>query len=344
MKSKTTVQDIADSLNLSRATVSKVLNNVPGVSDNTKQAVLVKVQELNYKNADRILTNTSKSVRNHARNFAFLMHSRPDDLHVGSTIMTQLEQEIRKEGYSLTIHTITDEDISRTELPPNLYIDQTEAIVCLELFNDRYSRLLCSLNLPVLFVYACFSFNSLGLKCDLLMMENRSSVYQMLTTLCNRHCIKTMGFFGDNRHCLSFLERYEGFQLAALDCQVVTEPYSIIDSDLLYSNLEWIEERIIKMKQLPQLFFCANAVLARNLILALEKLGYQIPKDILICGFDGIPTQIPIINSLTTVRTPSTELGSAAAQLLKQRIQNPNTTYASTYLRTDILYRASAAL
>ena len=341
MRHKTTVQDIADSLNLSRATVSKVLNNASGVSDNTKQAVLVKIQELNYKNTDRILTNISKPAKNRAHNFAFLMRSRPDDLHVGSTIMTQLEQEIRKEGYSLTIHTITDEDINRTELPPNLYIDQTEAIVCLELFNDRYSRLLCSLNLPVLFVDACFNFNSLGLKCDLLMMENRSSVYLMLTTLCNRHYIKTMGYFGDNKHCLSFLERYEGFQLAALDCQIETEPYSIIDSDFHYSDLEWIEDHIKKMKQLPQLFFCANDVLALNLILVLERLGYQIPKDILICGFDGIPTQDPIINSLTTVRTPSTDLGSAAAQLLKQRIQNPNATYTSTYLHTDILYRGS---
>ena len=341
MKHKTTVQDIADSLNLSRATVSKVLNNASGVSDSTKQAVLVKIQELNYKNADRILINSPKSSKKHAHNFAFLMHSRPDDLHVGSTIMTQLEQEIRKEGYSLTIHTITDEDIKRTELPPNLYIDQTEAIVCLELFNDKYSQLLCSLNIPVLFVDACSIFYKLGLKCDLLMMENRSSVYQMLATICNRHSLKTMGYFGDNKHCLSFLERYEGFQLAALECEIMTDPYDIIDSDFLYSNPEWIEERIKKMEQLPQLFFCANDVLARNLILVLEKLGYQIPGDILICGFDGIPTQNPIINSLTTVRTPSTDLGIAAAQLLIQRIKNPNATYTSTYLRTDILYRGS---
>ena len=341
MKHKTTVQDIADSLNLSRVTVSKVLNNAPGVSEDTKQAVLAKAQELNYKNTDRILNNISKSTKNHAHNFAFLMHSRPDDFHIGSTIMTQLEQKIRKEGYSLTIHTITDEDFIRQELPPNLYLDQTEAIICLELFHADYSRLLCSLNLPILFVDACSHFYDLGLKCDLLMMENRSSVYQMLTTLCNRHCIKTMGYFGDNRHCLSFRERYEGFQLAALKCQIMTEPYDIIDSDHLYSNPEWIKERIKKMDQIPQLFFCANDALARNLIFVLEKMGYQVPKDVLVCGFDGIPTQDPIISDLTTVCTPSTELGIAAAQLLNQRIHNPKTAFTSTYLHTNVLYRGS---
>ena len=339
MGHKTTIQDVANSLNLSRATVSKVLNNAPGVSDDTRQAVLARIQEMNYKNTEQILIKTSKPARNPARNFAFLMHSRPDNLHIGSTIMTQLEQEIRKDGYSLTIHTITDEDYTHMELPPNLYLDRTEAIICLELFHEKYSQLLCSLNLPVLFVDACSNFYNLGLKCDLLMMENRFSVYQMLTTLCNQHSLKTMGYFGDITHCLSFHERFEGFQLAALNCQVITKPYHIIDSDYLYCSPDWIEDRIKKMEQLPQLFFCANDVLASNLILVLDKLGYQIPKDILVCGFDGIPTNNPIIYNLITVRTPSTELGTIAAQLLKQRIQNPKTISTSTYLRTEILYR-----
>lgn len=342
MKHKVTIQDIADSLNLSRATVSKVLNNAPGVSQDTRQAVLVKIQELNYKNTERILTNTSKPARNQVRNFAFLMHSKPDDLHIGSAIMTRLEQEIRQEGYSLTIHTITDEDYNHLELPPNLYIDQTGAIVCLELFHEKYSQLLCSLDLPVLFVDACSNFHDLGLKCDLLMMENRSSVYRMLTTLCNQHSIKTMGYFGDSSHCLSFRERYESFQLAALDCKAITEAYHIIDSDYLYAYPEWIEERIKRMEQLPQLFFCANDALARNLIFVLEKLGYRVPGDILICGFDGIPTMDPVTDNLTTVRTPSMDLGTVAAQLLKQRIQNPKTISTSTYLHTEILFRNTA--
>lgn len=342
MKNKTTVQDVADSLNLSRATVSKVLNNAPGVSDDTRQAVLSKIQELNYKSAERIIAGSAKQTAGKARNFAFLMHRTPGDLHVGSTIMTMLEQEIRTAGYSLTIHTITGEDYDHLVLPPNLYIDQTAAIVCLELFHSKYSRLLCSLNVPVLFVDACSDFCDLNLKCDLLMMENRSSVYRMLSTLCGRHQIRTMGFFGDIHHCLSFRERYEGLQLAAADHRIVTEPYHIIDHDYLYWHSEWIEERLRKMDKLPDLFFCANDVLAQNLILELGKLGCQAPGDILVCGFDGIPTTDPIISGLTTVCTPSTALGVSAAQILMRKIQNPDTISTSTYLHTDVLFRSTA--
>ena len=342
MKNKTTIQDIADSLNLSRATVSKVVNHSPGVSDDTRQAVLAKLQELNYKNAERVITMHTKTISCKPLNFAFLMHTLPGDLHVGSTIMTRLEQEIRKEGYSLTIHTITDEDFANMELPPNLYIDQTVACVCLELFHSEYSRLLCSLGLPILFVDAPSDFHGLDLQCDLLMMENRSSVYRMLSALCKRHQLKTMGFFGDANHCLSFRERFEGLMLAAQEHQVETRGYHLMDNDRLFWDPEWIEESLKNMDRLPDLFFCANDVLAQNLILGLQKLGYRVPEDVLVCGFDGIPTKNPIISNLTTICTPSQTLGVVAAQILMQRIQNPSTTPISTYLHTDILFRSSA--
>lgn len=152
-----------------------------------------------------------------------------------------------------------------------------------------------------------------------------------------------MGYFGDSTHSLSFRERFEGFQLAVLNYQAMTTPYQIIDGNYLYCSSECIEERIKKMEQLPQLFFCANDVLANNLILVLDKLGYQVPKDILVCGFDGIPNKNPIIDKLTTIKAPRTELGTIAAQLLKQRIQNPKTISTSTYLHTEILYRSTTS-
>ena len=48
-KAKILVQDIADALNLSRTTVSKVLNNSGSVSPQTRERVLHKAAELNYK-------------------------------------------------------------------------------------------------------------------------------------------------------------------------------------------------------------------------------------------------------------------------------------------------------
>lgn len=342
MKNKVTVQDIADALSLSRITVSKALNNSPNVSAETRELVLQKAREMNYKYANFAMYTAKEQAPAQPKSFAFVMQMNPDAFHIGSQIMVQLEQEIRKKGYSLTIHTITKSDIDAMALPQNLAREQVEAIICLEMFHPEYSRLICSLGKPVLFIDACADFYSLNLQCDLLLMENRSSVSQMLISLCTRHQIGTMGFVGDCGHCLSFRERYEGLLLAANACKAVTEPYHIIADDSFYSQAGWIKKQLEDMKELPKLFFCANDVLAMILIENLLLLGYRIPDDVLVCGFDGLPSISPIINSLTTVRTPCKELGNYAAHLLFSRIQDPARIPSSTYLGTQICFRETA--
>lgn len=342
MKTKVTIQDIADALQLSRITVSKVLNNSPNVSAETRALVLQKAQEMNYKSAGPATGFPKNPPVSQVKSFAFVMHTTPDAFHIGSGIITQLEQEIRSKGYSLTLHTITDADISSLMLPPNLSRNQTEAIVCLEIFHPEYSRLLCSLGIPVLFIDACTEFYSLNLRCSLLLMENRASSYQMLTTLCQKHNITSMGFVGDCNHCISFRERYEAALLVSAEYGLNTQPYHIIADDSLYGQDGWIIEQLRQKDSLPELFFCANDVLAQALIMGLSELGLQVPRDILVCGFDGIPTMNPLLNSLTTIRIPCKELGECAAQLLFQRISNPDSISSTTYLNTEICFRDSA--
>lgn len=340
MKLKVTVQDIADALQLSRITVSKVLNNSPNVSDETRALVLKKAQEMNYKHIAANKPNRKANLQ--AKSFAFVMHMTPDAFHIGSGIITQLEQEIRIQGYSLTLHSITDDDIASLTLPPNLNRNQTAAIVCLELFHPEYSRLLCSLGIPVLFIDACTDFYSLNLGCILLMMENRNSTCHMLSALCREHSITSMGFVGDFRHCISFRERYESFLLTALEYGAETSPYNLIADDRFYSQDGWMTEQLKKMNRMPQLFFCANDVLAHILIQALAELGLQAPRDIMVCGFDGIPSMNTLMNSLTTIHIPCRELGTCAAQLLFHKIQYPDTLSTSIYLNTEVYFRDSA--
>lgn len=342
MKTKVTIQDIADALQLSRITVSKVLNNSPNVSDETRALVLEKAREMNYKSVSQSPYSAPILSISNAKNFAFVMHAAPDAFHIGSGIIAQLEQDIRSKGYSLTLHTITDADISSLTLPPNLNKKQTAAIVCLEIFHAEYSRLICSLGIPVLFIDACAEFYSLKLHCSLLMMENRAGTYQMLSSLCQRHHLTSMGFVGDNRHCLSFRERYEAFLLVAAEHGIDTQPYQIIANDSFYSQAGWMAEQLRQKDKLPELYFCANDVLAQVLIQGLAELNLQVPRDVLVCGFDGLPSMNPLTSSLTTICIPCKELGEYAAQLLFQKLIYPDTISSVTYLDTEICFRDSA--
>lgn len=342
MSSKVTVQDIADALGLSRATVSKVLNHSPAVSEATRALVMEKAEELGYHIWNRPVAAEEKPAEFEINHFALVMHAVPGGNHMGTVVIPSMDQELRQEGFSLITCAISDEEYQNMQLPPILSHPQTKAIVCIELFNPDYSRLLCSLGKPVLFIDACSNFHQLGLCADLLLMENHHSTIQMLTSVIRRHKVKTMGFVGDADHCLSFRERYEAFRQTAFLEGVRTDDFCIQDDDALFGNPHWLKERLETMDHLPELFFCANDFLATALINALEMMGKRVPEDVMVCGFDGMPSISWPLNQLTTVVTPTNHLGTFAARILLQKLSQASPCESATYLRTNLLFRETA--
>lgn len=342
MSTKVTVQDIADALGLSRTTVSKVLNQSPAVSDATRTMVLNKAREMNYRPWNQPEAAAEAPASGEVSCFALVMHAIPGGYHMGTIIIPSLDQKLRQSGYSLMTCAISDSEYETMHLPPILETPQVKAIVTLEMFHPEYSRLLCSLGKPVLFIDACTDFFRLGLHGDLLLMENRYSVGQLLTTLIGRHGIGTMGFVGDANHCISFRERYEAFLLTAVQQAVETDPYCILSDDSCYSDIRWLQGRLEAMKQLPELFFCANDYLAQLLIHALENMGKRVPEDVMVCGFDGLPSISKPLNQMTTIVTPSDQLGAYAASILLRKLSHRENTCCTTYLKTTLLFRETA--
>ena len=343
MRTKITVQDIADALNLSRTTVSKVLNHSPAVSEATRAMVLNKARELGYHTWNQTAASPAESVPDtDISHFALVMHAIPGGNHIGTIVIPSIDQRLRQMGYSLVTCTISDREYQEMRLPPILSHSQTKAIVCLEMFHPEYSRLLCTLGKPVLFIDACTDFFRLGLNADLLLMENRHSTQNMLTSVIKKHNVTTMGFFGDENHCVSFRERYEAFLLTAAQQQTKIRDYCIIDDDALYGDVNWVQSKLEAMEELPQLFFCANDFLAHALIQALETMGKQVPRDVLVCGFDGVGSISWPLNQLTTVVTPTSQLGTCAANILLMKLTLQDTVPNTTYLKTAVLFRESA--
>lgn len=340
MPTKVTIQDIADSLGLSRTTVSKVLNHSPAVSDATRALVLEKARELNY----RTLPQTPPAPAPAAPEqnyFALVMHAIPGGNHMGTAVISGLDQRLRQEGYSLITCAVTTEEYQQMTLPPILTTPQIKAIVCMELFHPEYSRLLSALGKPILFIDACIDFREMELNANLLLMDSWNSTRQMLNTLIQNHHITSMGFVGDINHCISFRERYDAFLLSANENGVDTS-HSILDSDSHYSELGWLNSRLSGMDQLPQLFFCANDFLAGKVMYVLESMGKRVPEDVMVCGFDGQSSIDSVLNRLTTIVTPAGQIGSYAATILLHKLAFESEVNVSSYLHTHMIFRESA--
>lgn len=342
-KDRTTIQDIADALGLSRTTVSKALNGAPHMPEKTVNNVLQMAKKLNYKQFSYLnKEEANKEVFSKGGTFALFANYIPEQFHIATSIMASLEQEMRKYGYSLTVYMLNPDDIHSLRLPPNFRLDETDAVLCIELFNQKYSEMVCSLGKPVVFFDSYYAPETDPLNANIILMESRHSTFRMINSIVSKYSLKNVGFIGDIYHCVSFHERYEGFLDALKSNNIDYDPsYCVIDNDLRFHETNFLAESLEKMPRLPDLFFCANDLLAGKIITVLTRMGIHISRDLLICGFDDTLSLNPINSTLTTVRTPSWDMGILATKLLINQLADPNIPPTTAYLNGHIQMRSS---
>lgn len=338
-REKVTIQDIADALGISRNTASKALNGSSNIPDETRNKVIKKAIELKYKHF--AFMETENIISKKSGNIALLTENLPNTSHFGSALISGLEKRISAEGYNLSIHIIRDTDQESLSLPNNFDVSNVDGIICIELFNLEYSKLITSLDIPTIFIdcsaYICYP----EFQADVLLMENEHSTYQITKKLIDNGC-KTLGFIGDYNHCKSFNERWVGFNRALTESGVqLNLSQCILDEDrFFFSTPEWADNRLKQINEFPSAFVCANDHIAVTFMKSIKN-TLSIPEDIVICGFDnGLESRI-IEPHLTTVHIYRNEMGVKAAEMLLSRIKDPKQPYQVSHIYTKPVIRES---
>lgn len=92
----------------------------------------------------------------------------------------------------------------------------------------------------------------------------------------------------------------------------------------------------------PTLIICFNDRMAIGAMQRLQNLGFRVPEQISIVGFDDIPMAATLHPALTTVRQPADQLGTQAADLLMQWLsqrEQPATGFAPVVLSSEPVLR-----
>lgn len=353
MANRVTIQDIADALGLSRNTVSKAINNTGILADSTREKILKKAMEMGYKQfsyiniSDFQKNKLSSAVPNEKREIALLTTNFLGNSHFSSTMLDKFQREINQLGYSFTMHRILTDQIKKLQLPTSFNKERTAGIICFEIFDYEYSKMICNLNMPTLFVDSPVVGLNEPLKTDRLYMDNQSNISAFIKEMVRRGKTR-IGFIGEYMHCQSFFERYMAFRnsmyLFGLDCP---EEHCILKNKKGVNNpsskeyRKYLKECFQNMNTLPDVFVCANDFVAMDTLRVFKDLGISVPKDIYLCGFDNSPESKILTPSLTTIHIHSQIMGFSAVHLLISRIKEPSLNYRTIYTETDLIYRES---
>lgn len=353
MADRVTIQDIADELGVSRNTVSKAINNTGLLAETTRERVLKKAIEMEYKQFSYVnIYNSGKpeinlSPESSKREISLFTSNFIGSSHFASTMLDKFQKELSSLGYSFTMHRLQKHDIKNLSLPSSYIEERTAGIICIEMFDRDYCSMLCDLNTPVLFVDSpVINYNN-PLRADCLYMDNQTNICRFIGEMIQRGK-KRIGFIGEIMHCQSFYERFLAYRNAMYSFHLACpEEYCIIKNKEGIETpgydpyRQYLKDQIQKLEKLPDVFICANDFVAIDTMYAFKELGISVPQDVYLCGFDDSPESKVTSPTLTTIHIHSQIMGFSAVHLLISRIKEPYLNFRKIYTETRLIYRES---
>lgn len=307
------VKDLAKMMNVSPATVSLVLNNKPGISEATRNKVRQSIKELGYEE----LLVEEKTIK---KNILFVVYrkngltpiSTPYFSQIFSEIIEGVENQIKIRGYNLMISYIDEKSV--WEEISKINRGNVEGVLLLATdMGEEQITAFEEINVPLVIIdnyveqkeIVCITIN------------NEMGVSQAIRHLKEKGHTK-IGYLHTNEQITNFSERYYGFLrgMHRFGLPLDSNDIITIDSDGGERSYRELIERLIKKDNLPTAFFADNDIVAMMAMKILREMGYKIPEDISIIGFDNMALSEMVDPPLTTIHVPKYKIGVVAANTI----------------------------
>jgi len=134
-------------------------------------------------------------------------------------------------------------------------------------------------------------------------------------------------------------DRYQGYLNALQDYDRTIRPELVADGDFTEEGGYHAMARLLPQK--PDAVFAASDMTAYGAMRAIHEANLRIPEDVAVVGFDDIPASARTTPALTTVRQPVQQMGSKAAEVLINVIENDINTTQKLIMDTELVVRES---
>lgn len=302
----TTIYSVAEAAGVSIATVSRVLQGGPNVSDGARGKVLQAASDLNYL---PLGAARSLAVQRHEAHGIVLPDLKGPYY---SELIMGYESRAAELGQSVVILLANRRDEPSAAVRALAARVDGLVFIGMSSVEDATVRRIGS-SMPVVVVArdAVPGVDTLG-------AENIPNAMALTTHLLDVHGRSDLLFVGSPDRSPDARDRYAGFVAAHEHAgRRAAAPVSIrLEED---AGTEFAR-RVLAREHRPDGLVCANDELALAIMDCLQTHGAQVPEEIAVVGWDDVMTARYVRPALTTVRQPVRELGAAAADALHARL------------------------
>ena len=249
-RKETTIYDIAASLNLSSATVSRGLKDHPAIRKETKKRILDKAKELGYRH-----NLFASNLRRNRTNTIGVVVPRLNSYFM-SSVIAGIEKVANDGGYNLVITQSLEsakKELAGVRTMFNTRVDGLLVSLAYDTADDNHFQIILDKNIPLIFFDRVFEHP----RCTSVVIDNFAAGYAVTQHLLQQGCRRIVHLTANLKRNV-YAERFRGYRQALSD-------YGIgFDDSLLFVNnldergsLDAIRE-VLNFDDLPDALFASN--------------------------------------------------------------------------------------
>jgi len=330
---KVTIKDIAREMNTAYSTVSRALNNKPGIGDEKRREILQKAKEMGYEPnlvARQLRSGGSKTIG--------LIVPRINRVFF-SNVIHGVETEAKAKGYSVIICQSNEVLEEETDCIKTLLTNNVAGILMSHSKKTEkpgFHNEILKRKLPFVMFDRVFPEVLMNKVCN----DNFNGAYAVTKHLIDQGYRKIVHFTGPLTTNI-YKERAEGYKKAMLDNNLPIGPENISEFVITKESGYDATNKLMESNQDFDAIFAASDFSALGAMLKLQDSGIEIPGQVGVAGYANEP--FTELLHLTTVDQHSTELGRSAARLLFEEIEESGAKHMKKeiVIKTELIVRES---
>ncbi|MFI7023222.1 LacI family DNA-binding transcriptional regulator [Micromonospora sp. NPDC049900] len=331
------LSDIAQQADVSEATVSRVLNDRPGVAPETRQAVLTALDVLGYERPARLRKRSAGLVGLVVPEldnpifpaFAQIIESALAPTGFTPVLCTQTPGGVREDEY---VEMLLDRQVSGIVFVSGLHADTAAD-------HDRY-RTLIARPLPIVMINGYAP----GIPAPFVSCDDREAA---------ELAVSHLGALGHRRiGLITGPDRFVPVQRKVSGYKTAMSRLVQLDDDELSEltelSLFGVEGGEVAAGRLIERgatgIVCGSDLMALGAIRAARQRGLSVPEDLSVVGYDDSPLMAFTDPPLTTMRQPVAAMAVAAVRALVDEINGHAAPHSEYLFRPELVVRGSTAV
>jgi LacI family transcriptional regulator len=308
-----TVRDVARRAGVSPMTVSRVVNDQPGVSAETRAKINAAISELNY--APSKIASGLTSAKTELIGMIVPDVSNP----FFGPVVRGAETTARKAGYRVLICNSENNLSLERDYVTDLVAHRVEGLIVAPVGDRSRTHLnrLVHQNFPLVLIDRHID----SVACDSVTLDNVDAARRLVAHLLEMGH-RRIAFVTDADDVSTGRERLQGLKLALAAGGVEFEPDLIFRTTTDQVGGYRAVQQVLRLKDRPTAIFAVNNMTAVGAMQALRLANLRVPEDMALVCFDDVQHLAVLAPFLTVVDQPAETMAQVAMQLLLERISN----------------------